>query len=147
MTQYKIMTNKARGFCILLVATIISWAFLVIVFVVVIDPYNLYNWFKYEGINTKKPDTTRYLEEIKLTEAKHLNPDLIILGNSRAEIGFDPQSSYLINHGYSAFNLAIRGSSISTSYRQLNQLIDKGIKPKKILIALDFIDFLSPLKN
>ncbi len=140
------MTNKARGFCILLVATIISWAFLVIVFVVVIDPYNLYNWFKYEGINTKKPDTTRYLEEIKLTEAKHLSPDLIILGNSRAEIGFDPQSSYLINHGYSAFNLAIRGSSISTSYRQLNQLIDKGIKPKKILIALDFIDFLSPLK-
>ncbi len=146
MDQVNIITSKTKYFCLWLAAITISGIFLVVFFAVVIDPYNLYNWFKYEGINTKKPDTTRYLEEIKLTEAIKLNPNLIILGNSRAEIGFDPESPYLIDQGYSAFNLAIRGTSIFTSTRQLNYLLNKGVKPKKILIALDFIDFLSPLK-
>ncbi len=146
MDQVNIMTSKTKYFCLWLAATTVSGIFVVIFFSVVIDPYNLYNWFKYDGINTKKPDTTRYLEEIKLTEAIKLNPNLIILGNSRAEIGFNPESPYLVDHGYSAFNLAIRGTSIFTSTRQLNYLINKGIKPKKILIALDFVDFLSMLQ-
>lgn len=141
------MNNQARVFCHQLATVTISGILVVIVFVSLIDPYNLYDWFKLDGINTKKPDSTRYLEEIKLTQASRLHPDLIILGNSRAEIGFDPESPSLVEQGYSAFNLAIRGSSISVSSRQLSYLLDKGIKPKKILIALDFVDFMSSSKQ
>lgn len=146
------MNNQARVFCHQLATVTISGILVVIFFVSLIDPYNLYDWFKFNGINIKKPDSTRYLEEIKLTQASRLHPDLIILGNSRAEIGFDPESPSLLEQGYTAFNLAIRGSSIAVSSRQLKYLLDKGIKPKKIIIALDFVDFMSspqqePKKN
>lgn len=140
------MINQAKRFCYQLAAVTVSGILIVIFFVALVDPYDLYSWFKIDGINNKKPDSTRYLEEIKLTQASRLNPNLIILGNSRSEIGFDPESPALLEQEYSAFNLAIRGSSLAASSRQFNYLLSKGIKPRKILIALDFVDFLSSSK-
>lgn len=112
-------------------------------FVMLVDPYDLYHLFKRPGFNTVKPDLSRHADEIKLTHAVKLNPNIIILGNSRAEIGFDPESPALTRRGYSAYNLAIRGTSIETARRQLDYLLYRGIKPKTIVLGVDFIDFMA----
>lgn len=134
---------QAKNFLNWLVGAMLCGAMAVTVFVTCIDPYNLYGWFKQDGINSVKPDLSRYLEEIKLTQAVKLNPDTLIFGNSRAEIGFDPESPALIQRGFSAYNLAIRGTSIALSNRQLDYLLHKGLKPKRLFIAVDFGDFIS----
>jgi len=115
-----------------------------LVFVIIADPYDLYRIHSVKGFNTVKPVLTRYVDEIKLARAIELNPDTLILGNSRAEIGLDPESPVLIKKGYSAYNLAIRGSAIVTAQRQLDYLISKDIKPKRIMIGVDFVDFVNP---
>ncbi len=143
MDTNNLINLQAKNFLNWLVGAMLCGAMTVTVFVICIDPYNLYGWFKRDGINSVKPDLSRYLEEIKLTQAANLNPDTLIFGNSRAEIGFDPESPALIRRGFSAYNLAIRGTSIALSNRQLDYLLHKGLKPKRLFIAVDFGDFIS----
>jgi hypothetical protein len=110
--------------------------------VVLLDPYGLYQVFDRPGINAVKPGLLRHAEEIKLTRAAKSNADAFILGNSRAEIGFDPESPALTRRAYSAYNLAIPGTSIAVARRQMEYLLGKGIKPKAIVLGIEFIDFM-----
>ncbi len=139
--------EQAKVFVRWLAVTLIFGILIVVTFVICIDPYRLYGLYKQDGINLIKPDLSRYMEEIKLTQALKLKPDTLIFGNSRAEIGFDPQSPVLMKKGYLAYNLAIRGTSLEASQRELDYLIAQGIKPKRLIIALDFVDFMSTSKR
>lgn len=141
------ISEQHKRFLSWLATVVLCGVVAIIFFVGIIDPYSQYGWFKQAGINAVKPDLSRYAEEIKLTQAIKLKPDTLIFGNSRAEIGFDPESPALMQHGYSAYNLAIRGTTITSSHRQLTYLLQKGIKPKRVLIALDFVDFMNPSKK
>jgi hypothetical protein len=116
---------------------------LIVFFVFFIDPYNLYGLFKCSGVNAVKPVLPRYVEEIKLTQAIKLKPDTLIFGNSRAEIGLDPEATAFSSRGYAAYNMAIRGASMASSLRQLDYILQKGIKPKRIIIGIDFVDFMN----
>ncbi len=111
-------------------------------FVVLVDPYGVYGVLGSTRFNTVKPGLSRYQVEIKQVRAQRLNPDLIILGNSRAEIGFDPQANSLKLAGAHAYNLAIPGVGIDTSIRQLSQLQDAGVTPKTVILGVEFLDFL-----
>jgi len=64
------------------------------------------------------------------------------MGNSRAEIGFDPEFLNQLNSQYSAYNLAIAGSRIATARRELNYFRAHDHKPKVIVLGLEFLDFL-----
>lgn len=125
-----------------LAAVVLGGISLALALVATIDPYNLYGFFVLDGINAVKPELSRHVEEIKLTQAIKLKPDTLILGNSRAEIGFDPESPMVMRHGYSAYNLAIRGTTIDSAARELEYLLKKGVVPKRMVIALDFVDFM-----
>lgn len=118
----------------------------VTLFVIVIDPYRLYGLLDREGFNQVKPGLDRYQEKIKLIGAKRVNSDMIILGNSRAEIGFDPEDKILLKAGLSSYNLAIPGTGIDTARRQLNYLYAANQKPKMFILGVDFLDFLSDPK-
>jgi hypothetical protein len=139
------MKNKhsAVVFLIWFFSTIVIGLVFEIVFVGLIDPYGLYGIMNYPNINQVKPGISRYLYEIKLAHVKHLNSEALILGNSRAEIGFDPESPSLKKLNYSTYNLAIRGTNMMTSYRQLQYFEHIKLKPKLAILGLDFLDFLS----
>lgn len=126
-----------------LVATVLIAIVSTVGLVVAIDPYGLYNLVPpREGFNLVKPNLSRYQDEIKLTHAITLRPDVLILGNSRAEIGFDPEGSVLSHAGVSAYNLAIPGTGIVVSRRQVEYLDRIGINPKLLIIGLEFLDFI-----
>lgn len=121
-----------------LLATAIA---IVVTLVVLVDPYALYGVMN-SSFNTIKPSLSRYQSEIKLQRAIRSNPEFIILGNSRAEIGFDPSSPAFGEAAGRGFNLAVPGTGINTSISQINGLAAVGITPKTIVIGAEFMDFL-----
>ena len=107
--------------------------------VAVIDPYRLYGMAEMPGVNQIKPLPTRYQNQIKMHGALKHQADTFILGNSRAELGLNPEHDAL---GSSAFNLALAGTSLGTGREQLEQLQAAGVKPKRLVVGVEFLDFL-----
>ena len=110
-----------------------------IALVALIDPYRLYGVKEIAGVNQVKPLPTRYQNQIKMHGALKHRADAFILGNSRAELGFNPEHAAL---GATAFNLALAGTNLSTTREQLEQLSARGVQPKRLIIGVEFIDFL-----
>lgn len=124
-------------------ATVLLASVGVVGFVILVDPYGLYGHIlEHASFNLVKPGLSRYQNEIKLTHAVALGPDVLIFGNSRAEIGFDPDGFALADKGVSAYNLAISGSGISNARGQLEYLERIGSKPKLIVLGVEFLDFI-----
>jgi hypothetical protein len=110
--------------------------------VVAVDPYGLYRLVQRPGFNQVKPQLKRYQQEIKTELALAAKADALILGNSRAEIGFDPAHRRFAADANSSFNLALAGSRISAGRGALAALRAKGLQPRKLVIGVDFLDFL-----
>lgn len=115
---------------------------LAITLVVIVDPYRLYRLVDLPGFNGIKPAPERYQEQIKLTGARALQAKVLIAGNSRAEIGFDPEYRGLTAAGLSTYNIALAGTAISVSKRELEYLRSVDLAPAKLIIGVDFLDFL-----
>jgi hypothetical protein len=127
-----------RGFA----TSLMTGIAMMIAFVAILDPYDQYRLVILPGFNLVKPSLTRYQNEIKLTHAAEIRPDALIYGNSRAEIGFDPEAPVFIRHGLSAYNLAIPGTGILNARSQAEYLHQVGIKPKVVIVGVEFLDFL-----
>jgi hypothetical protein len=110
--------------------------------VVVVDPYRLYGLVDVAGFNRIKPQPERYQEQIKVLGALNTKANVIIVGNSRAEIGLDPTFGGFAAPGISTYNMALAGSALSTSKRELDDLHRYGIRPARLIIGVDFLDFL-----
>lgn len=123
-------------------AVVVIGGLLSMVFVLVVDPYRIYRLIDMPGFNHVKPAPARYQEEIKLIGARATRANAFILGNSRAEIGFNPDYAGFSTAGYSAYNLAISGTSASTARRQIAYLRDTGQKPAMLVLGVEFLDFL-----
>lgn len=115
---------------------------LAVALVVVVDPYRLYRLVDLPGFNRVKPSPERYQEQIKLTGARALKAKVLIAGNSRAEIGFDPEYRGLTADGFSTYNIALAGTAISVSRRELDYLRSVDLTPSKVVMGVDFLDFL-----
>lgn len=110
--------------------------------VVVVDPYRLYGLIDLAGFNRIKPVPERYQEQIKVTGALAAKANVLIAGNSRAEIGFDPEYQGLSEAGISTYNIALAGTAIPTSKRELDDLRGHGLRPARLILGVDFLDFL-----
>lgn len=112
-----------------------------------IDPYGLYGHAGGRaGWNAVKPALSRYQDEIKLSHALVQAPAVVILGNSRAEIGLDPDGPALaalrVERRMPAYNLAISGSGIAVAHGQLDYLVRTGRPPRMVIVGVEFLDFI-----
>ncbi|STR27530.1 Uncharacterised protein [Janthinobacterium lividum] len=138
------MTRSPYRFYLLtLLLLLVSGAIIVCAFVLIVDPYGVYGIVRRDHFNAVKPGLTRYQSQIKQEHALRLRPQFIILGNSRAEIGFDPRASALAAQG-AGYNLAIPGTGLATSASQFAQLRQAGVKPRTVIVGMEFTDFLNP---
>lgn len=110
--------------------------------VVIVDPYGLYGLVQRTGFNAVKPGLSRYQVQIKHQHALRLRPRVVILGNSRAEIGLDPAAPAFAAARGSVYNLAIPGTGLGTSASQYTQLLAAGVKPRTVILGVEFMDFL-----
>lgn len=111
-------------------------------FVAIVDPYGIYGAVNLPNFNAIKPGLSRYQTEIKQEHAVRMQPQFVILGNSRAEIGFDPKAPvFSAQHG-GGYNLAVPGTGLGSSASQLAQLLEAGVRPRTVILGVEFIDFL-----
>lgn len=107
-----------------------------------VDPYRI--WNVRGGLSEEIP-RPRAIQEGPLLKARgirRVRPVTVILGNSRAEIGFDPRAAVWPAALQPVYNAALPGRGIDASERSLEQAIQAG-RLRTAVIGLDFMDFLT----
>jgi len=123
-------------------AIVLGGSLLAILAVLIVDPYHLFRFVDVAGFNRIKPLPDMYREQIKLAQAKAIQPNLLLLGNSRIEVGLDPESPKLRERSYLAYNVALAGTSIEVANSMLDELRTSVAPPKSSIVGLEFLDFL-----
>jgi hypothetical protein len=106
-----------------------------------VDPYRLYRLAQ-EPPASIKPRASQKRFVSKAYGIAYLHPKTLILGNSRAEIGFDPQSSHWPTAAAPVFNAAIPGTGLGTGLSYLRHAIAHG-EIRQVVVAVEFLDFLT----
>lgn len=102
------------------------------------NPYGYFDVPKLSGINELALGYNHRLPLAKALAIDHLRPAAIIVGNSRAETGYDP--GHRTFTGGPAFNLALGGANIQTARRYILETLAAG-RLRHIVLALDFSMF------
>lgn len=108
--------------------------------VIVIDPYGVFSSISTDGFNSRKVRLTHSQFEVRSRVAAQLKADAWIMGNSRAEMGFDPMHPAFAQNGLVAYNLAVPGAGGLMSLK-LAEALSTSQTPKRIILGVDFVDF------
>jgi len=107
---------------------------------IVVDPYGLFRVVDVPGVNRVKSQASERGSLFKHVSLERMHPSGLILGNSRAEIGFDPESPAWPPRARPVFNLALPGAGISAVAGDFAKAL-RGSTPKLVVVGLDFLDF------
>lgn len=108
---------------------------------VTVDPYNYFHGKRWDGINAKKPAAYAHAAWAKQQLARRSPPRAVILGNSRMDIGFDPESPAWPKDIRPVFNMAVPGQGLAGDLENLGTVFATDA-PALAIIGLDFLDFL-----
>lgn len=107
----------------------------------VVDPYGIYNFGVKRGLNEIKPHAGANGIMAKAYQVQRVKPRTLVLGNSRAEVGFNPESRAWPQALQPVYNLALPGTGPITSLRYLEHAAAVK-KPVTVVLGVDFMDFL-----
>lgn len=107
----------------------------------VIDPYGLFGTARIDGLNARKPAAGERVRTTKPYIATALGPMTVIAGNSRPELGLDPQSPCWQEDDQPVFNTGVPGASFYMQTQYAKHALSAG-RGKKVLLGVDFLDFL-----
>ena len=110
------------------------------IFNLMVDPYGLFRVVSLDGFNRIKSQAGQRAEMFKRHSLESVRPNALILGNSRAEIGFDPQSAAWPEMVRPVFNLALPGTGAFSALDEFTRAMEFAT-PKVIVVGLDFLDF------
>jgi len=111
-----------------------------------IDPYLLFQSKRTPGINEKKPAAANYSSLYKPYNVLNVKPQTIIVGNSRPEMGINPESPCWPEKNGIVYNLTFPGTGTYGQIRELFQAVAGG-QVQNILLGVDFSDFLTNRKE
>ena len=126
--------------------TVLGLACLAILMGVAIDPYRMYGTPTVPGWTTLKPRVYQQARIAKTYQLERVGPNTLLLGDSRVEIGFDPQSSQWPGEAHPVFNAALAGADLRTSLDMLCDALATR-RPETVILGLDFLDFLQEPDN
>lgn len=109
---------------------------------VAIDPYAIWGTKRIAFLNAKKPAIYTHAVLAKVEQAKRAAPRTVVLGNSRMDVGIDPESRYWPSGAHPVFNLAIPGQGPSGDLRNLHTVFPGTEGPGLALLGVDFFDSL-----
>jgi len=103
---------------------------------IVVDPYQRFNLVSIAGFNAEKYNGgSRMTKAITVTQN---NFNSLIMGTSRAEIGFNPQDDVWGKD--SVYNLSLAGVSMKEVYKVFSYMLTHN-PPKHLLLSLDLLMF------
>lgn len=116
----------------------------VFAFNLAVDPFGVYRFVEIRGFNNVKTGQGNYVRMGKAGSVRIIRPRAIILGNSRAEYGINPE-----HPGWKTvpvYNLAISGSNMYEIFRYFQHA--QHIRPlSQVLFMLDLNQFYASWNN
>ncbi|BCG64422.1 MAG: hypothetical protein methR_P2197 [Methyloprofundus sp.] len=112
----------------------------------VVDPYMLFQSKRIAGFNDKKPTVANRSTLYKPYNIANIKPKTIIVGNSRPEMGLDPNSACWPKGAATVYSLTFPGLSFYGQIRALYHGIATG-QVEHIVLGVDFADFLHPKRE
>lgn len=110
---------------------------------VLVDPYDVFRYVQIHGFNTDKPAIENQVRLAKAYQIRKLKPEIMVLGNSRVEMGLDTERRSR-EIGRQIFNGGLPGSTIYELHRYLQHAAAIG-SLKEVLLALDIFSFNTQL--
>lgn len=107
-----------------------------------VDPYRIVGAPAVSGFNVVKPRAQQRRVEGKRLQVARVAPRTVVLGNSRAEVGLDPESREWPSDARPVYNLALPGTGIGTARAELGRLLAVH-RPDRIVVGVEFVDFLT----
>ncbi|WP_119420587.1 hypothetical protein [Desertibaculum subflavum] len=109
----------------------------------IVDPYDVFRLVNIEGFNMRKPAIENQVRFAKAYQMRALKPEVMVLGNSRVEIGLDTDRRSR-ETGLRIFNAGLPGSTIYELHRYMQHAVAIGTI-KHIVVALDIFSFNTQL--
>jgi len=134
------LRETARRFTTRLLATALAVVLGCGLLNVVVDPYGLFRWVDLEGFNAIKPRATQVGAAFKYRVVDFSSPRTLLLGNSRAEMGWDPDLLPPATFG-SVANVALPGQGLGTMVAMADHAWARS-RPTTLVIGLEFFDCL-----
>ena len=106
-----------------------------------VDPYDIFGSARSPGLNAAKPALHERVRIAKPYQAERIKATTVIGGNSRLELGLNPDSSCWNSSDQPVYNAAIPGASfrLQTLFARHALMQKPG---SKLFMAIDFADFL-----
>ena len=131
-----------RSYLLTAIVTLLLLSLACIALAVIADPYRMFGTPPIEGLNVLKPRVYEHADLAKTYQLERIKPRSVLLGNSRTEIGFDPQSTVWPSSWKPVFNAGLSGRSLFIASRMLQEAIAAGLV-KNVILQVDFPDFLT----
>lgn len=107
-----------------------------------IDPYGLFGSPVVPGINLKKSEAYNHVRLAKQQRLLRRQPATVLIGNSRVDVGLDPESPLWPAAMRPVANMGVPGEGLEGSLASLRQALAET-PATTILLGLDFTDFLT----
>ncbi len=122
-------------------ATALALALATVALTVWVDPYRMYGTPVMSGWTALKPRIDQQTGIAKTYQLERVEPRTLLLGNSRVEIGIDPESREWPHDAEPVFDAAEDGRGLPTVLAMLREAIAVRI-PDTVLLGVDILDFL-----
>jgi hypothetical protein len=122
--------------------TWLSLSLLCVALCVFADPYRLFGMPTIKGLTALKPRSYEQLMMAQTVQLDRIRPRTLLLGNSRVENGFDPDSAVWPAQMRPVFNAGLPGHDMFTASRMLDEALIGG-RLKTVILEADFQDFLT----
>src|SRR6516164_9869851 len=121
--------------------TVVTLVCLAIALGVAVDPYRMYGTGTAPGWTALKPRIYNQTLIAKTYQLERIRPATLLLGNSRVEIGFDPEGRAWPASASPVFNAAVAGGDLLTSLLMLRDALACR-RPDTVILGLDILDLL-----
>lgn len=106
-----------------------------------VDPYGLHRLTDHDQFNRKKPKAGVNGQLAKPYNVQRVQPRTLVLGNSRAEVGIDPESASWPSGFQPVYNMALPATNIDVAFRSLQHTLHVT-KLQLVVVGIDFFEFL-----
>lgn len=110
---------------------------------VIVDPYDYWGTPRIEGINLYKPKVHSHLKITKTGQYLRQMPLTVVAGNSRVDVGLDPQDAAWPPALRPVYNFGLPGEGMASVIETLTTAMAQH-QPQRVYLGVDFLDFLVP---
>jgi hypothetical protein len=112
-----------------------------------VDPYGVHGSPSRPGWNLIKPSAVQQAHLGQAFRVARVAPQTLVMGNSRAQVGFDPEHVAWPETARPVFNLSLPGTDIGVALQYLRHAIalaqqEKRAPPRLVVLGVDILDFL-----